>query len=214
MIALALMTGLFGLFVLLMQNSSAALAFSAERSCLASGAERALHVLEADLRETRADWVSARTFEEQGWDRPQSALAMPSPRDFNGQVHVTEEGWPDWQTIVVYCPYITDAGERQLRRYQYPVGQHQFPLAFRDTPPIHSQVIRLRDTTGPPRSLVVNRRTGHPHAQPRFTVVCSRLVQFAAEDGPLWTISISVGRRTPDGDFVEVERARTVFPRN
>jgi hypothetical protein len=180
------MAVIISLFVVSLNNSSDSFLTGCAKTLAGGRIEHAMDALLADLREAPRTAVSIET---RGLPTGQCAIAIPTARDSNGTFHLTSDYRPDWQGVVVYCPYETDAGVRQLRRYVVYDGSLTFPIHFREPDPIQENEIRLR-SEGTPFS--IDRATGNTELETgrEFLVACVGLTAFSVALGSPTTVTL------------------------
>jgi hypothetical protein len=213
-VCLGLMTIVLGLSAIVLDSGSDTSSFGYARGSLASGCQRALTALEADVRETAASTVETCTFTEAGFAGAQSAVALGSPRDSQGQFHLDSSYGPRWQAVVVYCPYVLASGVRELRRYVVFDSECRFPVRFDGEPPVTAGQIELCDSGAPPRKFTVDRANGNLAAEPSYQVFCPGLTRFAVETGSPLRISLAAQCVARKGAVLEACYERSVGPRN
>jgi hypothetical protein len=205
-ICLALMTTVVGLVAAAMEGGTQSFTRSSVRGMLTSRVNGALSAIEGDLRETSAGKVA--TFSD-GLDAGYCLMVMPSARDADGAFHLTAGHRPDWQAAVVYCPYTTSGGVRQLRRYVQYDSSYQFPF---QSCTINSGIIRLTDAIG--QTLQINRGSGIAANDPAFEVFAPGVAGLNVELGDTTTVTVSADSPGRHGEALETEGVRKVAPRN
>ena len=177
-IALGLMAVIMGSFAVALNSGSDSFVRSSVRGLLAANVSRTLTVLENDFHESSSSTVS--TFAD-GLPEEQCLIVLASARDSDGVFHTTSTCRVDWQAAVVYCPYTTSQGVRQLRRYVYYDDSFAFPF---QSCVIEADSVTLTDLLG--SELVVDRKNGNPSAGPAFEVLCPALRELGVElDDPV-----------------------------
>ena len=197
-VCMALMITILGLFVMAVESGSDALALSSRKGQIMWECLEALTMLERDFRETDAATIATHTFAQSGFDDPQTAVAFASARDASGAFRYAADYRPSWHAVIVYCPYVTEGGIRQLRRYVYYGTGYQFPLEFWGASPVTSDSISLRDQLG--QALVIDRHDGNPDAAPNYLVLCAGVSRLDVTEGSPWRLAIAARSRTRRGE--------------
>lgn len=187
-IAAALMCAVLGAFVISLDGGVDVFVTAFAKGVVGSRVNNALDQLVEDLSEAGATAV---TVCGDGLEYDLYAVAMPLFRDADGTFRVTSSDTPAVQGVVVYCPFETDRGVRQLRRYVFYDTSYVFPFEFHGSPPITDEFIHLRDSAG--QTLTINRAEGNttlPEGR-AYQTLCPGLAAFAVEPGELTRLEIS-----------------------
>jgi hypothetical protein len=203
-ISLALMAVIMGAFVMALNNSSDSFLTGCAKTLAGSRIDAAMNALLADLREAPRAQVDVET---RGLLDGQCAVAMPTAQDADGTFHLTADYRPEWQGVVVYCPYETGAGVRQLRRYVVYQAGLSLPVAFATGNPITSSAIRVSTGTAP---ITIDREAGNTELDVgrEFLVYCPGLVGFTVETGSPTTVTLQA-TVTARGQAVVTEEGTT-----
>ena len=181
--------------------------------------------MRSDLISTRRSWISAETFTDANFDGEQIAVVIPIARNNDQEFEVHTNGdpvtdfTPDWQGLVVYCPYRTSEGVTELRRYTcYPDSSHDWPFALHSHSS-HSAVkagtIRLRDGGG--KKYLIDRHLGNPGANQPYRVVGTDVLVAGFIDGapgdPV-TVELAAVVNADLYPWMNLVRTFCVYPRN
>jgi prepilin-type N-terminal cleavage/methylation domain-containing protein len=160
-----------------------------------SCAQERLHIcmeeILGELMEANPQYIWVSSFNEEGFENAQELLVFLSARSEGGEF-VVSNGQPQWQSVVVYLPYIYEGGasgsKKVLKRYErFGVPSGYLEGSFEFTYALNSQELVL------PEGIRFDRKTD------------GRVVLFELEDFnidaeyPL-RVSIKSCAKTPDKD--------------
>ncbi len=210
-IAAALMCVVLGAFVIALDGGVDVFVTAFAKGVVGSRVNNALDQLTEDLGEAGATAV---TVCGDGLEYQLYAVAMPLFRDADGVFQVTSSDTPAVQGVVVYCPFETDRGVRQLRRYVFYDTSYVFPFEFHGSPPITDEFIHLRDSAG--QTLTIDRAEGNTTLSEgrAFQTLCPGLTAFAVEPGNLTRLEIRAACLTRKGIELVDKGERYVAHRN
>lgn len=210
-ISVSLLSMILGAFVLTLHHSSESFMTGCAKGVVSARMNQAFASLLADLRETSSADVHVTT---SGMEEGLCAVLLPSARDSAGVFRTDSAGRPAWQAVIVYCPFVTAAGVRQLRRYVCYADTADFPFRFHATDPISPTEIRLAARNGSP--LVLNRESGNPNLPVgrEFLVFSPGLTAFGVEPGGLVTVSLGLRCISRGKASIHAEDTALVATRN
>jgi len=211
-LSISLLVVVMGAFVVALNGGMSSFATGCASGVLSERTQAALRKIEADLREAPAGDVDVCV---SGLPAGQAAFLLPSARDSAGVFHVTSAPYePEWQAVVVYCPYVTDAGVSQLRRYVYYRDASDFPFHFHGAQPITDEYIELKGHGS--ASITVDREEGNTSlpAGLEFQVFCPGLTDLVVTPGAPTTVTLRARCLTRGETELAEERASYVAHRN
>ncbi len=221
MLAMSVLITVMGLS-LFMFHQAAGLFQETDLAChLVEREQNALNMLRQDLRETGSSTVVRHSFTDANFSELQRSWALATARDSGGafQVDAGNEYRADWQGVVVYCPYMTAGGVRELRRYVV-YGSYTYPFSF-DSITVDTIFITENDSTV---QIQIDRHAGSvtttPPGQaavgdPVYSVACTMIVRTdldTAGDPLVVTLNAQGTGRT--GDALARELKAYVHPTN
>lgn len=210
-IAIGLMSTIMYLFAMTFESISTLLMNSFARGVISNRLSPTVAQLESDVLDTRESHLAITT---SNLPPGQSAIVMSSPRDLSDVYHASAVGAPVWKKVIVYCPYVNDAGVCQLRRYEYESTPETFPFAFASVNPITATTINLVTATDTP--FVIDRVSGNPalgkgKKYQAFAPGCS-IFQISA--GPPVNITVRINYITRRNATIAGQESFDVIPRN
>ncbi|MFO7897809.1 MAG: hypothetical protein R6V58_01985 [Planctomycetota bacterium] len=210
-ISVGLMCAVVGAFAVALDSGMDVFVTACIKGVVGSRVNAALDRLAQDLRETGSADVTVCC---EGLDGDECSVALPSFRDADGTFHVTASLEPATQGVVVYCPFETDGGVRQLRRYVFYDTSYVFPFEFTGSPPITDDSIYLRDSLG--QTLTVDRAAGNTSlpAGRAFQVFCPGMAAVDVDPGSPTHVVIQATCLTRKGVDLIKEGERYVAHRN
>lgn len=216
MISIGILSAVMGAFAMALERGSDLFITGCAKGVLSARVESALNTMAADLREASQGLVATSTT---GLPEGECAVVLPSARDSGGTFHVTSSYEPSWQAVVVYCPYVTSGGVRQLRRYVYYDTGYAFPFKFDGEHPITEDYIYLKDEDE--NELTVDRKSGNTllPAGREFHVLCPGITGLdvdtdAEEGGGTTLVTVWAGCLTRGEVTLEDKGERYVAHRN
>ncbi len=211
-ISAGLLVTVMGMFVAALEGGSDSFITGCARGVLSARADDLLRRMAADVKEAPADMIRTKTSGD-GLSPQLCAVVLPSARDSGGTFHVTAAGEPDWQAVVIYCPYTTSKGVSELRRYVYfdEARAFTFPFVIAD---VTEDEIRLTDAASQP--LVMSRPDGNTllAAGQEFHVLCPGITGLELGVGAATRVTLRAGCLTRKAISLDTEVTRDVAHRN
>ncbi len=214
-IAMAILSITMGLALFIFHLSSGSFQETDVSAHLTERLQEGINKIRIDLRESSISTVSRYSFVDPNFGSTvMHILTMAAARDADNTFQVDSNYKPDWQGVVVYCPY-KNGGAKELRRYTA-YGNYAFPFSFPQDPT--DVMIHLEDDNG---TIVKIKRkdgivaTGGSGGIPAYRVVSNMLMQVRvteAED-PV-TATITVEGRKRNGEMLVRELKTYVHPEN
>jgi len=181
--------------------------------------------IRSDLISTRRSWISAGTFTDAGFDGEQTAVVIQTARNDDQQFEFLANEdpvtafTPDWQGVIVYCPYKTSGGVTELRRYAcFPGSSHTWPFSLHSQsadPAVKADTIRLRDDGS--KKYLIDRHLGNLGANQPYRVVGTDVFvsDFIDEilDDPV-TVELTAVVDAAVYPWMNLVRTFSVYPRN
>jgi len=178
----------------------------------------------SDLVSTRRAWLDVQTFSDPDFDGDQFVVVSHTARNDNHGFQLLNDGVqafePDWQGVIVYCPYKTSEGVTELRRYlcYLDPSQYDYPFTLHSesaNPAVKADEIRLRDSGH--RKYTIDRHDGNPGAhQPYKVVGVNVLISSFVDDTPDEPIRVEL-TAVVDSDrypWLDLTESFYVSPRN
>jgi len=211
-ISAGILVTVMGMFVAALEGGFDSFTTSCARGVLTARADGAFKRLEADLREAPAGMVHIKTSGD-GLSPDLCAIVLPSARDSGGTFHVTADYQPDWRAVVIYCPYATDKGVAQLRRYVYYDDARAFTFPF-TIAQVTADEIRLEDAAS--GQLVMSRPDGNTllAAGREFEVLCPGVTGLELSTGAPSRLTLRAGYTVRKNARLNTEVTRDVAHRN
>ena len=211
-ISAGILVTVMGMFVAALEGGFDSFTTSCARGVLTARADGAFSRLEADLKEAPAGMVHIKTSGD-GLSSDLCAIALPSARDSGGTFHVTADYEPDWRAVIIYCPYVTEKGVAQLRRYVYydDAGAFTFPFKIMQ---VTADEIRLKDAGG--GKIVMSRPNGNTslEAGREFDVLCPGITGLELSTDTTTRITLRAGCITRKNISLDTEVTQDVAHRN
>lgn len=209
-ISLGILVVLMGAFVMALEGGSDGFVTGCVKGDLTAVVEHALASIGTDLRQAHASYVRTTTAGlPAGW----SAVLIPSARDRDGVFRVNSSYEPVWRSVIVYCPYVNEAGVAQLRRYAcfFEAGDYAFPFEFAH---VSETQITLIDASS--RTLSIDRHLGDTSVESgrEFLVLCPGFSSLTVTAGSPACVTVSAAAHTRRGLDLRGEGSRYAYPRN
>lgn len=211
-ISAGILVTVMGMFVAALEGGSDSFITSCARGVLSARVDGSLRRMAADVKEAPADMIHTET-SGSGLSPELCAVVLPSARDSGGAFHVTADCEPDWQAVIIYCPYTTAKGVSELRRYVYFDEARAFTFPF-DIAQVTEDEIRLTDAGSQP--LVMSRPDGNAllPAGREFQVLCPGITGLELSAGAATRVTLRAGCLTRKNISLDTEVTRDVAHRN
>ena len=211
-LSIGLLAVVMCLFVVGFESASDSFMTSSARGILLARMARATAALGADLMETDESMVRTDTTGS-GLSEDLCAIVMPSARDAGGTFHVGNNCRPDWQAVIIYCPYTTAKGVSQLRRYVYydDDGAYAFPFSIAQ---ITAGEIQLQDNHGSP--LTMSRPDGNTTLETgrEYNALCPGITGLELSSDSISMVTLRASCLTRRARSIDAEVTRNVAVRN
>ena len=213
MVALAILTIIMGLALFMFQQAAGNLQEADVTCYLTERQHKGLNDLRRDLRETGFNTITSYEFTDPNFSQDQDAWALATARAASREFHLDSSYAADWQGVIIYCPYKTARGMKELRRYVF-YGSYTFPFSFVD-PYITETHIYLEDALG--TALAVDREAGNDSVDPAYDVATTMLTRarmICSDDENPVEVRLTGEGRARSGEMLVRELAAYVHPRN